>query len=137
MAIRVEDIGEFAYGGLVTGAKFLDGQRMADGRLGDSEVMKRFSTYAYLIPGAGATLLSAFGGLRRQEKWWEHLSHGFIFGFPQWVTEVVSAMQGTQSNRGAAVREAQRILSNSKTGQVTAGETSRSFEREFDKVVQF
>ncbi len=136
--IRVEDIGELGYGGLVTAAKAWDGKRMAEGALGASEIMKKSSTYAYLLPGAGATLLSAFGGLRRQERWWEHISHGFIYGFPQWVTEVVSAMQGTSSGaRGAAVRQAQQILSNSQK-QVSAGnQTSRSFEREFDKVVQF
>lgn len=136
MAIRVEDIGELAYGGLVTATKWWDGQRMADGRLGDSEIMKRASTYAYLLPGAGATLMSAFGVMRRQERWWEHISHGFIYGFPQWVTEVVMAMQGTSGSRGAAVREAQRIL-NSSQRQISAAQTSRTYEPEFRKVVQF
>ena len=135
--IRVEDIGELTYGGLVTAAKWWDGQRMAAGTLGGSEIMKKSSTYAYLLPGAGATLLSAFGGLRRQEKWWEHISHGFIYGFPQWVSEVVGAMQTGSGAHGDAVRQAQRILSNTQK-QVSAGQqTSRSFEREFDKVVQF
>jgi hypothetical protein len=132
MAIRVEDIGEVGYGGLVTLAKWWDEQRMTDGRLSDAEVMKKAETYAYLVPGGAATIMSAFGVMRRQQVWLEHISHGFMYAFPNWIRDVIMSMQGTAA-KSAAVREAQRIVGN--TGrQLPAGKTGRSYQPEFRRV---
>ena len=75
--------------------------------------------------------MSAFGTWRNQEKWLEHISHGFMYGFPQYLVDVVQTFQGTAS-RSAAVREAQRILNSSK--QIAPGKTSRTYQQEFRKV---
>jgi hypothetical protein len=132
VAIKVQDIGEMAYGGVVTGAKFWDEQRMKDGKLTSNEVLKKFETYAYLVPGGAATIMSAFGMMRRQEQWLEHISHGFLYAFPGWLVDVVQSMQGT-SSASAAVREAQRIVATNKA--LNAGRTARSYQPEFRKTV--
>lgn len=132
MAIKVQDIGEMAYGGVVTGAKYWDEQRMKDGKLTSNEVLKKFETYAYLVPGGAATIMSAFGMMRRQESWLEHISHGFLYGFPGWLVDVIQSMQGTSSG-SAAVREAQRILATNKA--LGAGKTARTYQPEFRKTV--
>lgn len=135
MAIRVEDTGELAFGGLVTAARWWDGQRIADGKLTNRDILKKMETYAYLIPGGGATILSAFGMWRRYERWLEHISHGFMYDFPSWLVSVIQAMQTTAA-RSAAVREAERIVS-SGSRQLGAGRTSRTYQPEFRKVVAF
>ena len=134
MAIRVEDMGELAYGGLVTGAKWWDAQRMADGKLTDKDFFKKMSTYAYLVPGGAATIMSAFGTMRRYEVWLEHVSHGFMYDFPSWLVNTIQSMQGT-SSRSAAVREAQRILAGNTSRQLGGGQTDRSYQPEFRKAV--
>ncbi len=134
MAIRVEDMGELAYGGLVTASKWWDAQRMADGKLTEKDIHKKISTYAYLIPGGVATIMSAFGSMRRYEVWLEHVSHGFMYDFPGWLTNVIQSMQRT-SSRSAAVREAQRILAGNTSGLLGAGDTGRSYQPEFRKAV--
>ncbi|MBU0778375.1 hypothetical protein KKF82_08970 [Patescibacteria group bacterium] len=131
MAIRVEDLGELAYGGLVTGAKFMDTNRIADGKLTNGEILKKFETYAYLVPGLGSVIASAFGMMKRQETWLEHISHGFMYGFPGWLTEVVQSMQAGGAG-SAAVREAQRIINRT---QLPAGKTARSYQPEFRRTV--
>lgn len=137
MAIRVEDMGELAYGGLVTASKWWDAQRMADGKLTDKDILKKVSTYAYLVPGGAATIMSAFGTWRRYEVWLEHVSHGFMYDFPGWLVNVIQSMQGT-SSRSAAVREAQRILAGNTSRQISASrETGRSYQQEFRKAVVF
>jgi len=129
--IRQEDLGELAYGGLVTTLQYFDAKRMAEGKLTDKDILKKMSTYGYLVPGAGAIILSAFGSWRRYNTWLEHISHGFIYAFPGWVTQVVQTMSAGGSAKSAAVREAQRILA---TG-LPAGQTSRTYQPEFRKVV--
>lgn len=136
MAIRVEDMGELAYGGLVTATRWWDEQRMADGKLTDKDILKKTSTYAYLIPGGVATIMSAFGTMRRYEVWLEHVSHGFMYGFPGWLVNVIQSMQGTAA-RSAAVREAQRILSGETSKRLAAGKTDRSYQPEFRKAIAF
>ncbi len=136
MAIRVEDMGELAYGGLVTASKWWDAQRMVDGKLTDKDILKKFSTYAYLVPGGAATIMSAFGTWRRYETWLEHVSHGFMYDFPGWLVNVIQSMQGT-SSRSAAVREAQRILAGNTSRELGSEQTSRSYQPEFRKAVVF
>ncbi len=131
--IRTEDIGELAYGGLVTALKYFDSKRIAEGKLTDKAILKKMSTYGYLVPGAGATILSAFGSWRRYNTWLEHISHGFIYAFPGWLTNVVQTMSSNSNAGSAAVREAQRIIAN---GQLTQGQsTHRTYQKEFRKVV--
>jgi hypothetical protein len=135
MSMKVEDIGELVYGGVVTGARELDTNRMVKGTLTESDVFKKYETYAYLVPGVGATLMSAFGWMRRYETWAEHVSHGFIYAFPGFLVDTVRSMTGTtgsSSAKKAAVKEAQRILANK---QLPPGrDASRSYQIEYDKV---
>jgi len=133
VAIRIEDVGEIAYGGLVTATKALDKRRMDEGKLSEKDIMKKFETYAYLVPGGAATIMSALGTMRGQQTWLEHISHGFMYGFPGFIMDVVSSMQEGTSSKSAAVREAQRIVSSTK--QLAAGKTSRSYQPEFRKAV--
>lgn len=136
MGMKVEDVGELAYGGLVTGMKKLDENRMMKGQLAEKDILKKFETYAFLIPGVGSTLISAFGWMRRYESWAEHISHGFLYGFPSFVVDTIDALRtggSSSSAKKAAIKEAQRILMANK--QITQGrETSRTYEQEFKKV---
>ena len=135
MAIRVEDVGEVAYGGLVTASKWWDAQRMADGKLTNKDILKKMSTYAYLVPGGAATIMSAFGTWRRYNTWLEHVSHGFMYDFPGWLTGVIQSMQGADA-RSAAVREAQRIINGETQHQLSAGQhTNRSYQPEFRRSI--
>jgi len=139
MSLRVEDIGELAYGGLVVGAEQLDKQRMDKGEITDKDFMKKMSTYAYLVPGLVATGISAFGPrmMRNMEPWMEHISHGFIYDFPRFVTNTVNTMRET-SGGGAkqkAVEEATRIMRESRAKALNAGrEASRTYQQEFESV---
>ena len=131
--LRMEDIGPLAYGGLKTGADWWDEQRIADGTLTDADIMKKASTYAYLVPGGAATIMSAFGVWRRQEKWLESISHGFMYGFPGWIREVVKTMTPAGA-KSAAVREASRIVRNPIRQLAQGASTQRSYQREFESV---
>ncbi|KKK85926.1 hypothetical protein LCGC14_2768360 [marine sediment metagenome] len=138
---RVEDTGELFYGGLVTGAEFFDKKRVEDGKIADSDFWKKWSTYAYLGPGLGATMMSAFGWGRRWSVWAEHVSHGFLYALPGFLTNVVQSMQNGSTDASAAVREAQRLI-NAKKGSSAARQlaaaggrsTARSYEPEFNTV---
>ncbi len=138
MAIVVEDIGELTYGGLVTAANWWDEKRIADGQLVDSDILKKLGTWAYLVPGGAATVMSAFGVWRQQESWLEHVSHGFIYDFPRFLRSVITSMQGNGTTAGsAAVREAQRIMKSRQTAkQLNAGQVAlgRSYQPEFETV---
>lgn len=101
--LRVEDIGELAYGGLVVGLK-----RWDEGRaVGDEEILKKAGFWGYLVPGLFATTSTAMKWMPRQDAWLERISHGFIYGFPGFVMELVDAFGG---GTAAAVREAERIV---------------------------
>lgn len=136
MAIRVYDIGELAYGSLVTGARELDANRMVKGTLSEADVMKKFETYAYLVPGGLATIMSAFGVWRRYEPWLEPVQHGFIYAFPQFLVNTVRSMSGTTA-RSAAVREAQRIINGNGTATryLGDGNTGRTYQPEFKRAI--
>lgn len=135
--LRVEDIGELAFGGLVTATEWYDKQRIDDGKLTEKDILKKFSTYAYLIPGGAATIMSAFGVWRGMERWNEHISHGFMYDFPRFLKNVVTAMRqgGGAGARAQSVREANRIIQETQRQQLTGGRTTdRSYQREFESV---
>ena len=137
---RVEDTGELFYGGLVTGAEFFDKKRVEDGKIAEGDFWKKWGTYAYLGPGLAATGMSAFGWGQRWSVWAEHVSHGFLYALPGFLTDVVQSMQnGTTAS--AAVREAQRLITRGRGSPAAkqlaaAGGRSlaRSYEPEFDSV---
>ena len=110
--IKMQDIGELGYGGLVTLATWYDEKRITDGKITEKDIVKKMSTWAYLVPGGLATLTSAFGWVRALKPWDEHISHGFIYDFPRFIKDTVTAMrtEAGRSNSSAAVREAQRVL---------------------------
>lgn len=134
MAMRMQDIGELAYGGLVEATAWWDRKRVDEGTITEKEMLKKFSTWAYVVPGGLATIFSAFGVWRGMELWNEHLSHGFIYGFPGFIVKIVDAVrEGGASS--SAVQEAQRILrEKSAERQLVAGRgTGRSYQSEFEK----
>ena len=138
MSIKVEDMGPLAYGGVVTLTNWLDQGRIDRGELTDKDIMKKFETYGYLVPGGIATVASAMGAMRRWENWLEPIQHGFIYDFPRFLMGVVNAMRTTGGAKSAAVKEAQRILNQSGARQLGAGNRAeRSYQPEFNKVVAF
>lgn len=109
--IRMEDFGEVAYGGAVTLTEWWDNKRVEDGKIAKKDVFKKASFYTYLGVGLTATLSSAFGWWRAQEKWMEHISHGFLYDMPRFTLNIVQSMgAGSRSTRSDAVRQAQEIL---------------------------
>jgi hypothetical protein len=112
--IRVQDIGEVAYGGIVTFTEWWDNKRVEDNRIKNSEVLKKAGFYAYLLIGLFATLASAFGWWRRQEKWMEHISHGFLYDFPRFIKNIVTTMRSSGTTGAGddsiAVKQAKEIL---------------------------
>ena len=140
--IKMQDIGELGYGGLVTLATWYDDKRITDGKITEKDIIKKMSTWAYLVPGGLATLTSAFGWVRALKPWDEHISHGFIYDFPRFIKDTVTAMRTeSRSSSSAAVREAQRVLDQrqSTSRQLTQGRsTSRypapAYMKEFEGV---
>ena len=142
--IKMQDIGELGYGGLVTLSEWYDQKRIDEGKLTNKDILKKVSLYAYLIPGGIATLTSAFGWWRGVKPWDEHISHGFIYDFPRFVKNMVDVMgEDTSRNAGdsAAVREAQRILAAKKQAEqrrLTHGKvTDRSYQEAFESATVF
>jgi len=85
----MQDFGEIAYGGAVTLTEWWDDRRIADGKIGQTDLWKKASFYTYLGIGLPATLMSAFGWWRQMEKWTEHISHGFLYDMPRFIYNVV------------------------------------------------
>ncbi len=112
--IKVQDLGEIGYGGVVTLAEWWDSKRIADATLKDSELWKKAGFWTYLGIGLPATLISAFGWWRRQEKWMEHLSHGFMYDFPRFIYNVVMDLRAPEGagagGNNVAVKQAKEIL---------------------------
>lgn len=118
--IRLQDVGVLGYGGLVTGLTAWDEKRIAEGTITEKDLVKKAGFWGYLVPGSLSLVANAFGWMRRYEPWTERLSHGFIYGFPAFVKDVVdiykeepvgargAAVPAAQKN--AAVMEAQRLL---------------------------
>jgi len=115
--IRMQDLGELGYGSLVTLTEWWDQKRIDEGKITKKDVLKKASTYGYLLPGGLATLTTAFGWMPALKPWDEHIAHGFIYDFPRFIKNVVGSMReeaGTRSS--AAVREAQQILAQHRAG---------------------
>lgn len=137
--IRIQDFGEVVYGSAVTLATWWDNKRIADGRIGTKDVMKKASFYTYLGVGLVATLMSVFGWMRRYEVWAEKISTGFLYDLPRFTYDLSKTLSaaGGRASEGSAVREAQRILQQRSTQrQVTEGQfAQRSYQQEFRKAM--
>jgi hypothetical protein len=139
---RVQEIGAVAYGGAVTLTEWWDNKRIEEGKITTKDVFKKASFYTYLVIGLAATSMSVFGWMRRLEPWTEKLATGFLYDLPRFgynLAKSVSAERKSRSAESAAVREAQRIVSQPRTArQLPAGQsTSRSYQREFEKTAPF
>ena len=135
MGISMQDVGEVAYGGVVTLAEWMDAKRIKEAKLKSGDVLKKYSTWTYLGIGLFATLSSAFGWLRRYEGWMEHVSHGFLYDLPRFSVNLVKAMEKT-STSGDAISMAQRIMRDAAEAKALgAGRVAdRSYQQEFQKV---
>lgn len=143
MSMKVQDIGEFAYGGLVVGAEQWDKKRMDDGTITEKDVFKKVSTYAYLVPGVAATVVSAFGprATRQLEPWAEHVSHGFIYDFPRFITNTIMAFRETGGGAGTdakkrAIAEAKKIMAETRK-QLGGKTTDRTYQPEFEEAQKY
>jgi len=141
--IRIQDLGEIGYGGLVTATEWWDNKRIDEGKIGAGDVFKKASTYTYLGIGVAATLMSVFGWLPRYEPWAEHVSHGFLYDIPRFARNMTLALTaGGRRGRGSeskAVDQANRILREKmKTKALTEGRTAdRSYQHEFETVAPY
>ena len=118
--IKLQDVGVLGYGGLVTGLTAWDNKRIEDGTIKEKDLVKKAGFWGYLVPGGVSLFANAFGWMRRYEPWTERLSHGFIYGFPAFVKDVVDiykeepvgAARGAAGTaaKNAAVVEAQKLL---------------------------
>ena len=139
--IKMQDIGELTYGGLVTLTEGYDDKRIDEGKITKKDVLKKASFYGYLIPGGVCTLTSAFGWWRALKPWDEHISHGFIYDFPRFLKNTVNSMreETAKSSSSAAVNEAQRILrERTAAKQLGAGRsTERSYQPEMEQAIAF
>jgi hypothetical protein len=138
--LRIQDTGSLVYGGLVTGTQWWDEKRISEGKLAAADTWKKFSTWTYLGIGLIATLMSAFGWMRRYESWAENVSHGFFFYLPIFAREVIGTMEGTSTGGTRAVAEATRILSARRSNNALAAggmNTHRSYQPEFNQAQVF
>jgi len=140
--IRIQDAGEVIYGGGVTLAEWWDAKRIEDaltkpeGGLKKGEIFKRAGTYAYLVPGLVATVMSVFGVWRRYERWGEHISHGFFYDMPRFLLNLSRNMATTTSSGSdtAAVREARRIVNQTRALGAGSGRVvNRDYQPEFSR----
>lgn len=140
--IRMQDLGEIAYGGVVTLTEWWDDRRIEDGKITQKDIWKKASFYTYLGIGLPATLISAFGWWRQMETWAEHISHGFFYDMPRFIYNVVKSM-GTESRSRAgsnAVQQAQEILRRRSAEVPQLGSparTQRSYQQEFETVAPY
>lgn len=110
--LRMQDVGEFAYGGAVTLADWWDSDRIKKGQLADKDLIKKAGFWTFLGIGLVASVVNLAGWWRRGDAWTERLMHGFIYGIPGVVYSTITSLRtttGTQSRAGA-VAEAQAIL---------------------------
>jgi len=112
--IRVHDLSEVAYGGAVELAQWWDEKRIAAAKITKREILKKASFWSYLGLGIPATLMSAFGFWKRYELIAEHMSHGFFYGFPGFIRDVIVSMKKEGAapipTESAAVSKANEIL---------------------------
>lgn len=109
--LRVYDVGELVYGGAVTLGAYLDDKRVTKGEIVATAFWKKYSTYIFLGVGVIAMALSAFGWMRRYDAWFEHVSHGFIYGLPAFVLNMARSLETTPRApiAGNAAAEAARL----------------------------
>lgn len=129
--IRLQDVGVLGYGGLVTGLTAWDEKRIEDGTITEKDLVKKAGFWGYLVPGSVSLFANAFGWMRRYEPWTERLSHGFIYGFPAFVKDVVDIYKeepvgargaaGGAAAKNAAVMEAQKLLAAAQGRQQVGG----------------
>jgi hypothetical protein len=112
--LRMQDVGELAYGGGVTLAQWWDEKRITAGSLTSKELVKQAGFWTYLGIGIPAALMSAFNWPRggRYAAWTDRLTHGFLFGLPGFIKSTVTNLSSTTAThtRGDAVAQAQEIL---------------------------
>ena len=106
--LQVSDLSVVAYGGLVTAAERLDRDRIAKGKLANDAVLKKYGTYAYLVPGLVATVSTAFDLMPRWRGVNEKLTHGFLYDLPRFAMNMVDTL-GLVNDKSAAVQAAQAI----------------------------
>lgn len=126
--LKLQDIGEVAYGGAVTLANWWDGKRITDGSLTDRDLIKKAGFWTYLAVGVPSLLMSAFNWPRGGtfSPWTDRLAHGFLYGLPGFVYSTVVSLQPTASrtrSRSDAVAQAQAIL---REKQAMAAKAARS-----------
>lgn len=109
--LKVHDITEIAYGGLVTGLERMDKKRVTDGKIRNKDILKKYSTYAYAVPGAICTAATAMGWMRRYDAINERIAHGFLFGLPGFIMDIVDATgEGGGGAARSTVRDAEQFL---------------------------
>ncbi len=110
--LKMQDIGEVAYGGAVTFTEWWDNKRITEGKIAKKDIWKKASFYTYLGIGLPATLMSAMGWWGRQEEWLERISHGFLYDMPRFIYGIVQSMSAGSSGdtRSRAIQQAQEIL---------------------------
>jgi len=107
--LRLEDAGEVAYGALVQVADYMDEK---NNRV---DIWKKWSTWAYLVPGGVATVMSGFDFMPRYGRWAEHVSHGFLYDVPRFLRNFIKTGTAGNTTKSRAVQEAQRILAQNRT----------------------
>lgn len=116
--IVVQDVGELAYGGAVTGLQYWDDKRLAKGTITKKDFHKQASFWGYVVPGATCLIMNAVGAARKQEAWTERITHGFIYGFPSFMKNLITTLTeeetavkgGGGAAESTAVLEARRLL---------------------------
>lgn len=104
--LKIHDVSELGYGGLVALAEWQDDKRMAktpkpgEKPLTEKDLARHFSTWAYLIPGATATVMTGLGVMPRFNPITERLAHGFIYDFPRFIRKVAKAVSKEEARGG-------------------------------------
>lgn len=140
--LRTEDIGEIAYGGIVTATQWWDEKRITAGTLVAGHMWKKYSTYAYLGIGVIALGMSAFGWMRRYGTWAEHVSHGFLYALPGFAKDVITSMTAPAAagSSAGAIAQANQILAARRAAALAlAGgrTTERTYIPEMEKAHAF
>lgn len=126
--IKLQDVSELAYGGLVLGLAELDAKRIEDGTLVPKEVYKSAKFWGYLGPGVASLVMNVLGKPRGMEAVTERVMHGFIYGFPQFIKETVEVVkEAAPGAKSAAVKEAERLLvaQRRSAGNISASEQAK------------
>ena len=110
--IKLQDLSELGYGGLVTGLAAWDAKRLEEAAYLEKEVWKSAKFWSFVAPGVAATVMNVIGKPRGSEPITERLMHGFIYGFPSFIKETVEAVRVVVGGKagGGAVADAQRLL---------------------------